>query len=59
MIVPWLTRGFIAAGKFENKGSSLHFFPCNKFSAACDILKFIKPDLVAKRGEDKRGDKEI
>lgn len=43
MFVPWLTRGFIAAGKFENKGSSLHFFPCNKFSAACDILKFIKP----------------
>ena len=42
MFIPWLTKGFIAAGKFEHKGSSLHFFPCNKFSASCDILKFIK-----------------
>ena len=42
MFVPWLTKGFIAAGKFEHKGSSLHFFPCNKFSATCNILKFMK-----------------
>jgi len=42
MFIPWLTKGFIAAGKFERKGSSLHFFPCNKFSASCDISKFIK-----------------
>lgn len=42
MFVPWLTKGFISAGKFERKGSSLHFFPCNNFSAACDIKKFIR-----------------
>jgi len=41
MFIPWLTRGFASAGKFALKGSSLHFFPCNKFAAACDIKKFL------------------
>ena len=42
MFLPWLTRGFIATGKFIKKGSSLNIFPGNKFSSSQIVNKYIQ-----------------